>query len=113
MINRWATPMLLDPRFDSVGWANLSGYMNPDVPDLVDAFLTNPDPQVQRQAELQLFEIVSTDVPFVPLFAPGGTFAFRNEKYDGYQYKLGVGIHNRWTYMPESSWASAAPISAE
>jgi hypothetical protein len=112
MINRWATPMLYDPRFDSVGWANISGYANPDVEPLVDTFLSSPDPEEQRAAELELFEIVADDVPFVPLFAPGGTFAFRNEKYSDYQYKLGVGIHNRWTFLPESAWKDVDAIAA-
>jgi hypothetical protein len=112
MINRWATPMLFDPRFDSVGWANISGYVNPEVEPLVDTFLTNPDLDAQREAELELFSIVSEDVPFVPLFAPGGAFAYRNEKYDDYQYKLGVGIHNRWTFLPESAWKDMPTVAA-
>ena len=112
MLNRWATPMLYDPRFDSVGWANISGYVNPDVAPLVDTFLTELDETAQREAELELFEIMAEDVPFVPLFAPGGTFAYRPEKYDGYQYKLGVGIHNEWSFVPESAWKGVETISA-
>jgi hypothetical protein len=112
MLNRWATPMLFDPRFDSVGWANISGYANPAVEPLVDTFLSSADPEEQRQAELQLYDIVAEEAPFVPLFAPGGTFAFRTEKYDGYQVKLGVGIHNRWTFLPASAWQEPEPVAA-
>lgn len=112
MINRWATPMLYDPRFDSVGWANISGYVNPEVEPLVDTFLSSPDQEEQRAAELKLFDLIAEDVPFVPLFAPGGAFAFRNEKYTDYQYKMGVGIHNRWTFLPESAWKDVATIAA-
>jgi peptide/nickel transport system substrate-binding protein len=112
MLNRWATPMLFDPRFETVGWANISGYVNPDVEPLVDTFLTTVDPEAQREAELRLYNIVAEDVPFIPLFAPGGIFAFRTEKYDGYQVKLGVGIHNRWTYLPASAWQEPEPVAA-
>ena len=111
MVNRWATPMLWDPRFDGIGWANISGYTNPELQTLDDIFLTSPSPEKQREAELKIFDIIAEDVPFVPLFTPAGVFAYRNTKYKHAAYLLGTGIHNRWSFLPDSAWKGIAPAT--
>ena len=43
-------------------------------------------------------------------FKPG-VFAYRNTKYKHAAYLLGTGIHNRWSFLPDSAWKGIAPAT--
>ena len=39
-------------------------------------------------------------LPFIPLYSPGGNFAYRPSAYDGWAYTRGTGIMTVWSFLP-------------
>ena len=80
----------------SRGW-NISGYANPAFDRLAERARRQMDPLQRRQTVWQMQEILSRDVPYVPLYDPSLTEAVRTDRFTGW-VSMVEGIGNRWSF---------------
>lgn len=92
---------MLHSDIENVGWANVTGYRNPEADRLLDELIITPNPARQDELQRQIGGIIAQDLPFIPLFCPDGNFAYRPEAYDQWTYLQGVGILPRMSFLPD------------
>jgi peptide/nickel transport system substrate-binding protein len=80
----------------SRGW-NISGYANADFDRLAELARRQLDPLQRRQTVWQMQQILSRDVPYVPLYDPSLTEAVRTDRFTGWVSMI-EGIGNRWSF---------------
>jgi peptide/nickel transport system substrate-binding protein len=85
---------------ENVGWANTTGYRNPEMDKLVDELIVTADPARQDELQSEIGALFAAELPFIPLFCPDGNFAYRPEAYDQWTYLQGVGILPRMSFLP-------------
>ena len=69
------------------GYENSANYMNPTVDKLIAAGLATDDLKVAARNALKVMQIVSVDVPYIPVFMFPGAWAVRS----GWQFKSSIG----------------------
>jgi len=69
--------------FHSKGFANTTGYTNPEMDRLLEAARHTPDPAERKTIYAQAKEIVARDLPYVSLYF-GAEFAARTKKLNGF-----------------------------
>ncbi len=86
---------------ENVGWANITGYRNPEMDKLLDELIVTAAPARQEELQSEIGALFAAELPFIPLFCPDGNFAYRPEAYDQWTYLQGVGILPRMSFLPE------------
>lgn len=84
----------------SVGSLNIGGYQNEDFDALADTFRStlSMEDRARQLSDMQAF--ITEEVPFVTLYYPNGTYAYRSVVYDGYVFIKGLGIVNKLSFLP-------------
>jgi peptide/nickel transport system substrate-binding protein len=90
--------MLSDPK--TMGWANLTGMVDPELQAILTGFLIEGDLTRQQELSTTIQEQFADKLPMIPLMAPAGTYAYLPEKYAGWQYMKGIGIAPFWSFLP-------------
>jgi peptide/nickel transport system substrate-binding protein len=86
--------------FNGIGTRNLTGMCNEEWDALLAEFVSSADPERTEELSGQLQERFAENLPFIPLMAPDGIFAYRPERYDGWVYMKGTGIMTVWSFLP-------------
>jgi peptide/nickel transport system substrate-binding protein len=81
------------------GSLNIGGFSDPAADELVDAIDDAPDEATRLDAVQGLSELIAEEVPFVTLYFPDTTFAYRPESFDGWQYREGLGPFNTSSFV--------------
>ncbi len=89
--------------FGGIAWGNLSGLCDPELDALLEEFAVNPDLERQEELNTEIQERFADFLPYIPLMSPGGNFAFRPDRYDGWQYLRGTGIMTVWSFLPPNA----------
>ena len=99
-IQRGFLRALVDGGFGAVGWANLTGMSDAELDKLEAEYVTNPDPNRQKELNTAIQKRFAEVLPFIPLMSPDGNFAYRPKAYDGWVYVKGTGIMTAWSFLP-------------
>jgi peptide/nickel transport system substrate-binding protein len=99
-IQRGFLRALVDGQFGGVGWANLTGMADAELDKLEAEYVTNPDPNRQKELNTAIQKRFAEVAPFIPLFSPSGNFAYHPKAYDGWVYMKGTGIMTAWSFLP-------------
>lgn len=91
---------MVDGDFGGIGWANLTGSSDDELDQLLEEYVSNPDPERQEELNRLIQERFAEVLPFIPLMSPGGNFAYRPEIYDQWVYVRGTGIMTSWSFLP-------------
>ncbi len=85
----------------SVGSLNMGGYQNEDFDALADTFRStlSMDDRATQLMEMQAF--ITDEVPFITLYYPNGTYAYRPDVYDQFVFIKGLGIVNKLSFLPQ------------
>ena len=78
------------------GW-NMSGYSNAEFDRLANLSGKEMDPDQRRRTIWQMQQILSEDVPYIPLYNPGLSEAVRTDRFIGW-VSMVEGIGNRWSF---------------
>lgn len=89
--------------FSLIGSRNLTGICDEEWDALLEEFVSSADPARVEELGQQLQEQFAEKLPFIPLMAPAGNFAYRPAAYDGWVYMKGTGIMTVWSFLPESA----------
>ena len=85
----------------ALGNLNIGGYRSSNFDRLVSELQNtiNPDDRLAIIKEMQL--VMADEVPFITLYYPQIAVAYNRYAYDGYVMQRGVGIINRFSFLPE------------
>jgi peptide/nickel transport system substrate-binding protein len=89
--------------FNGIGTRNLTGMCNEEWDALMTEFVSSADPARTEELSQQLQERFAENLPFIPLMASNGVFAYRPAAYDGWVYMKGTGIMTVWSFLPEGA----------
>jgi ABC-type transport system substrate-binding protein len=78
------------------GW-NMSGYRNPDFDREALNSQSEMNPELRRQMIHNMQRVISTDVPYLPLYNPNLLEAVRTDRFTGWVPMID-GIGNRWSF---------------
>jgi ABC-type transport system substrate-binding protein len=84
-------------RNDKVRGSNKSGFRNPDFDRIADESAGAMDPNERQKLIWEMQEIISSDVPVVPLYNPKLIEAVRTDRFKGWVEMLN-GIGNIWSF---------------
>jgi len=84
-------------REDRIRGRNTSGYHNPDFDRISDQSAAEMNREKRRQLLCRMQQIVSRDVPWIPLYNPNMIEAVRVDRYTGW-VDMPVGIGNWWSF---------------
>jgi peptide/nickel transport system substrate-binding protein len=91
---------LVDGDFGGVGWANLTGFADARLDELIAEFVATPGGARSDELSTAIQERFAEVLPFIPLMSPGGNFAVDADAYDGWVYMRGNGIMTPWSFVP-------------
>jgi peptide/nickel transport system substrate-binding protein len=78
------------------GW-NMSGYKNKSFDQLADLSASEMNPENRKKLIWKMQEIVTTDVPYIPLYNPTLIEAVRRDTFRGW-VNMADGIGNIWSF---------------
>ena len=84
-------------RDDRVRGRNTSGYHNAEFDRISDESAVTMDREKRRQLIWQMQQIISRDVPWIPLYNPNTIEAARSDRFSGW-VEMPVGIGNWWSF---------------
>jgi peptide/nickel transport system substrate-binding protein len=99
----WSAPVMLssgyiaqlldsDPQDGSL---NVVGYSDPETDRALDGLTSEPTMEGRVESASTLQERIAEEMPFVTLYYRNGSYAFREDVYDGWTWQNGKGIlHN-------------------
>ena len=93
-----------DPR---VATLNDGGYRSARFEQLADRVASATTRASRRAAVAAELELVAQDVPAVPLFFGGATFAYRERAYRGWVDVKGIGILDKRSFLPAKAKSTA------
>lgn len=76
---------------------NYGGYANPQFDEIASASLRELDPLQRQELVYQMQEILSVDLPHIPLYCPRILNLFRTERFTRWRMQAGSGLLNRVT----------------
>jgi len=82
---------------DKVRGRNASGYHNAEFDRISDESAITMDKEKRRQLLWQMQQIISRDVPWIPLYYPNTIEAVRTDRFAGW-VDMPVGIGNWWSF---------------
>ncbi|MDP8924755.1 MAG: ABC transporter substrate-binding protein [Chloroflexota bacterium] len=95
-----------DPRIAPL---NHSGYRSERFDSLARRVASAPDAATRRGAVRAELELLSHDLPAIPLFFAQGVFAYRAAIYDGWVFIKGTGILDKRSFLPGTTQGQSAP----
>jgi len=84
-------------RYDRIRGRNTSGYRNGEFDRIADESALTMDKENRRDLLWQMQQIISHDVPWVPLYGPNVIEAVRLDRFSGW-VDMPVGIGNWWSF---------------
>jgi ABC-type transport system substrate-binding protein len=84
-------------REDRIRGRNTSGYHNPEFDRISDESAVSMDKEKRRQLICKMQQIISRDVPWIPLYDPNTIEAVRTDRFTGW-IDMPFGIGNWWSF---------------
>ncbi len=84
-------------RHDKPRDQNMSGYQNPEFDRVADESASTMDKNARKKLICDLQNILTTDLPYLPLYTPRMIEAARNDRFSGWVNTL-EGIGNTWSF---------------
>lgn len=84
-------------RYDRSRGRNTSGYSNVEFDRISDESAVTMDKEMRRDRLFQMQQIISRDVPWIPLYNPNTIEAVRSDRFTGW-VDMPVGIGNWWSF---------------
>ena len=88
-----------------VATLNDGGYRSPEFAQVADRVAATTTPDERRAAVTDELELLARDLPALPLFFGGTTFAYRAVGYDDWVNVEGTGILDKQSFLPRAAAA--------
>ena len=84
----------------SLGNLNIGGYRSSSFDELVLELQNTLDAEDRLKIIKEMQHIIADEVPFITLYYPQIAVAYNRDAYDGYVMQKGIGIINKFSFLP-------------